>query len=54
MTEPSHAGVRNHVGINNTWLRLISFYGEENVDVRVESIPYYRNSFTLTIKNAFE
>lgn len=53
MTEPSHSGVRKHVGINNTWLRLISYYGEENVDLNLESIPYYRNSFMITIKNAF-
>jgi|GEM_PF-302824 len=53
MMAPSHPGVRQHVGINNTWLRLISFYGEENIDIDIESIPYYKNSFLITIKNAY-
>lgn len=52
MTKPAHPGMRSHVGINNTWLRLISFYGAENIDIQVESMPYYKNSFFITVKNA--
>lgn len=51
MTKPATKGQRTHIGINNTWLRLVSFYGKDNVDVRIESIPYYRNSFFFTIRN---
>lgn len=53
MTSPIRGDVRTHVGINNTWLRLVSFYGEENVSVKIESIPYYRNGFLFSIKHAF-
>lgn len=38
-----------HIGIRNTYLRLITFYGEGNVDIKVSSIPFYRSSITITV-----
>ena len=42
-------GSEGHVGIRNTYLRLIKFYGEDNVSVTVSSIPYYRSSIAIEI-----
>lgn len=38
-----------HVGLHNVYYRLITYYGKENVKVDFESIPYYKNSITITI-----
>ena len=42
-------GSEGHIGIRNTYLRLIKFYGEENVAVNVSSIPYYRSVITIEV-----
>ena len=38
-----------HVGIRNTYLRLIKFYGEENVRISVSSLPFYRSTITIDV-----
>ena len=38
-----------HIGIRNTYLRLIKFYGEENVAIDVSSIPYFRSTVTIEV-----
>ena len=38
-----------HIGVRNTYLRLITFYGKENVSVDVSSIPYYRSTIAITL-----
>lgn len=46
-TDPEEA--RRHVGLHNIYHRLISYYGKENVDVVLNSIPYYRSTITIKI-----
>ncbi len=38
-----------HIGIRNTYLRLLKFYGEENVAVNVSSIPYFQSSIIIEV-----
>ncbi len=38
-----------HIGVRNTYLRLIKFYGEENVAVNISSIPYYKSTITIEV-----
>lgn len=38
-----------HVGMHNVYFRLITYYGKDNVTIDLNSIPYYRNSITITI-----
>ena len=38
-----------HIGIRNTYQRLIRFYGEENVAITVSSIPYYSSEIVITV-----
>ncbi len=42
-------GSEGHIGIRNTYLRLLKFYGEENVAVAVSSIPYYLSTITIEV-----
>ncbi len=42
-------GGDGHVGIRNTYLRLTTFYGEENVALVVSSIPYFRSTVTIEV-----
>lgn len=48
MLTDNDAGKR-HVGLHNVYYRLITYYGKEHVDVIFESIPYYKNSVTITL-----
>ncbi len=43
-----------HVGVNNVYHRLITYYGKDNIEVSMESIPYYQNSIHIRIKNGFD
>ena len=38
-----------HVGLTNTYRRMITFYGRDSVEIRLSSIPYYRNTFTFIV-----
>ena len=49
MTSSQPAESQHHVGISNVYHRLITFYGEENVEISMESIPYYLNSIEIQI-----
>ncbi len=49
VTEPS-AQSQPHVGVNNVYHRLITYYGKENIEVSMESIPYYQNRIHICIK----
>jgi two-component system sensor histidine kinase YesM len=40
---------RRHVGIHNVYQRLITYYGEGNIEVSAESIPYYQNTIAFVI-----
>lgn len=51
MVSASSAQSQPHVGVNNVYHRLITYYGEENIEVSMESIPYYQNSIHILIKN---
>ena len=42
-------GNEGHIGVRNTYQRLIRFYGEENVSISVSSIPYYKSEIIITI-----
>lgn len=41
-------GRERHVGLYNIYYRMITYYGAENVSFTLSSIPYYRNSITMT------
>lgn len=49
ITYASDPEALNHVGLHNVYRRLITFYGREQVHISFISIPYYRNSVTITI-----
>ena len=49
VSEPS-AQAQRHVGVNNVYHRLITYYGKENVEVSMESIPYYQNRIHICIR----
>ena len=49
ITYASDPEALNHVGLHNVYRRLVTFYGRERVDISFSSIPYYRNSVTITI-----
>ncbi len=38
-----------HFGLRNIYRRISSFYGEENVEMTFDSIPYYKNTITLML-----
>lgn len=40
-----------HVGVNNVYHRLITFYGEDHVLIETSSIPYYQNSISITLQH---
>ncbi|WP_103868322.1 sensor histidine kinase [Butyrivibrio sp. Su6] len=39
-----------HVGLHNIYYRLISTYGKENITIKAESIPYYKNTVTMVLQ----
>ncbi|NJP40617.1 sensor histidine kinase [Oscillospiraceae bacterium HV4-5-C5C] len=39
-----------HVGLNNVYRRLITFYGQDHIKMRFNSIPYYQNRVSLEIQ----
>ena len=41
-----------HIGVGNVYKRLVAYYGAENISVTARSIPYYRNTISIMIKNA--
>ncbi len=49
VSEPS-AQAQRHVGVNNVYHRLITYYGKENIEVSMESIPYYQNRIHICIR----
>ncbi len=49
MSKPSPQA-QPHVGVNNVYHRLITFYGKENIEVSMESIPYYQNRIQISIQ----
>ena len=49
VAEPSDQS-QPHVGVNNVYHRLITYYGKENIEVSMESIPYYQNRIHICIK----
>ncbi len=40
---------QRHIGLHNVYYRLINTYGKENVDFKLDSIPYYRNSIKIIL-----
>ena len=54
MTEEQGAQGKLHIGINNVYLRLKTFFGEGNVKIRVSSIPYYQNTFDIMVLGALD
>ena len=42
---------KEHIGINNVYKRFVAFYGSDNIEVSASSIPYYRNTISISIKN---
>lgn len=53
MMHSPEASERRHVGINNTYLRLLSYYEAENISVHLESSPFYRNVISFRIEKAY-
>lgn len=45
----SDSEANQHVGVHNIYHRLISYYGKENVEVILSSIPYYRTTITIKV-----
>ncbi len=45
---------RRHVGIHNVYQRLITYYGEGNIEVSAESIPYYQSTIAFVIHEGRE
>lgn len=39
----------DHVGLTNTYKRIVTFYGKENIEINLSSIPFYKNTFTFIL-----
>lgn len=42
---------QRHIGLHNVYYRFITTYGKENIDILLDSIPYYRNSIRIVLKS---
>ena len=38
-----------HIGLRNTYSRIITFYGKDHARIVVSSIPYFKNTFTISV-----
>lgn len=53
MTDQVQNDTSHPVGLNNVFHRLAAHYGLENVELQLESIPYYRNAISFIIHTNF-
>lgn len=51
MTDLSPNAVHTHIGINNVYRRLINYYGAGRIRIDLDSIPYYRNTISIRIRD---
>lgn len=43
-----------HIGLQNTYGRIVTYYGKDRIKLEVSSIPYYRNAFIITVPRIVE
>ena len=41
---------QRHIGLHNVYYRFITTYGKDNIDIQLDSIPYYKNSIKIILK----
>ncbi len=38
-----------HIGLRNTYSRIMTYYGKDKAEINMSSIPYFRNTFTIIV-----